>query len=104
MITPTAALSAFPYTPEHSLRAIRHFYENLGERIWGEYGFIDAFSETDDWYANNYLAIDQGPIVAMIENGRTGLLWKLFMSCPEIRRGLRLLDFASPHLEDGLVA
>ncbi len=96
VITPSAALAAYPYTPEHSLRALRHFYDRLGDRIWGEYGFVDAFSETRGWYADTYLAIDQGPIVVMIENGRSGLLWKLFMGCPEIQRGLRLLGFASP--------
>ena len=82
------------------MRALRHFYHRLGDRIWGEYGFIDAFSETADWYAGSYLAIDQGPIVVMIENARTGLLWSLLMSCPEIRLGLRRLGFASPHLGD----
>ena len=65
---------------------------------WGEYGFVDAFSETHDWYASWHLAIDQGPIVVMIENWRTGLLWHLFMSCPEIQTGLRRLGFESPHL------
>ena len=70
----------------------------LGERIWGEYGFVDAFSETHHWYATSYLGIDQGPIVVMIGNYRTGLLWNLFMSRPEIQAGLRRLDFASPHL------
>jgi hypothetical protein len=98
VITPSAALSSFPYTPEHSMAALRHFYDRLGDRIWGEYGFVDAFSETHDWYASWHLAIDQGPIVAMIENYRTGLLWNLFMSCPEIQAGLRKLDFTSPHL------
>jgi hypothetical protein len=80
------------------MRALRYFYHELGDRIWGEYGFVDAFSQTDDWHASSYLAIDQGPIVVMIENHRTGLLWNLFMSCPEIRQGLRRLDFESPHL------
>ncbi|MGH6943182.1 MAG: glucoamylase family protein [Geminicoccaceae bacterium] len=98
VISPTAALSSFPYTPEHSMRALRHFYRDLGERIWSEYGFVDAFNETLDWYARSHLAIDQGPIVAMIENYRTGLLWRLFMSCPEIRQGLSSLGFESPHL------
>jgi hypothetical protein len=98
VISPTAALSSFPYTPEHSMRALRHFYHRLGDRIWGEYGFVDAFNETEGWYAGSYLAIDQGPIVAMIENHRTGLLWSLFMSCPEIRSGLVRLGFESPHL------
>jgi hypothetical protein len=98
VISPTAALSSFPYTPEQSMRALRHFYHRLGDRIWGEYGFVDAFSETHDWYADSYLAIDQGPIVVMIENYRTGLLWNLLMSCPEIQAGLRRLGFESPHL------
>jgi hypothetical protein len=98
VISPTAALASFPYAPEHCLRALRHFYHKLGDRIWGEYGFVDAFSETHDWYATSYLGIDQGPIVVMIENYRTGLLWRLFMSCPEIQGGLRRLGFESPHL------
>ena len=72
VITPTAALASFPFTPEHSMRALRHFYHRLGDRLWGEYGFFDAFSETADWTAGSYLAIDQGPIVVMIENARTG--------------------------------
>jgi hypothetical protein len=80
------------------MRALRHFYDRLGDRLWGEYGFVDAFSEAHDWYASWHLAIDQGPIVVMIENHRTGLLWNLFMSCPEIQNGLRRLDFESPHL------
>lgn len=96
VITPTAALSAFPYTPEYSMKALRHFYYDLGDKIWGEYGFTDAFSEQHNWYAKSYLAIDQGPIIGMIENYRTGLLWKLFMSCPEIQRGLKKLDFKTP--------
>jgi hypothetical protein len=93
VISPTAALSAMPYAPEQSLRAMRHFYERLGPRIWGPYGFKDAFNESKNWYADSYLAIDQGPIVVMIENHRTGLLWKLFMGCPEIKEGLRKLGF-----------
>lgn len=97
-ITPTAALSAFPYTPEYSMKALRHFYENLGDKIWGEYGFTDAFNETANWYGKSYLAIDQGTTIVMIENYRTGLLWKLFMSCPEIQRGLKKLDFQSPSI------
>ncbi len=98
-ISPTAALSAFPYTPEYSMQVLKHFYFDLGDKIWSEYGFIDAFNETKDWYAQSHLAIDQGPIVAMIENYRSGLLWKLFMSCPEIKIGLQKLDFKSPWLK-----
>ena len=98
-IAPTAALSAFPYAPEYSMKALKHFYYDLGDKIWSEYGFVDAFNETKNWYAGSHLAIDQGPIVAMIENYRSGLLWKLFMSCPEIKTGLKKLSFESPWLQ-----
>jgi hypothetical protein len=98
VIAPTAALSSFPYTPEYSMHALRHFYDRLGDRIWGEYGFTDSFSERRNWYAKSNLAIDQGPIIGMIENHRSGLVWRLFMSCPEVRDGLRKLGFESPHL------
>jgi len=94
VITPTAAVSSLPYTPEQSMNAIRHFYYLLGDRLWGEYGFYDAFSVTDGWWADSYLAIDQGPIVCMIENYRTGLLWDLFMSAPEVQQGLDKLGFS----------
>ncbi|HET9052652.1 MAG TPA: glucoamylase family protein, partial [Cyclobacteriaceae bacterium] len=93
VITPTAALSSFPYTPEESMRALKFFYYTLGDRLWGEYGFYDAFNPTENWYANSYLAIDQGPIIVMIENYRTGLLWDLFMSAPEVQGGLDKLGF-----------
>jgi hypothetical protein len=93
VIAPTAALSSFPYTPEQSMRALKHFYFDLGDRIWGQYGFRDAFNETAGWVAQDYLAIDQGPIVVMMENYRTGLLWRLFMSCPEVQEGLDKLGF-----------
>ena len=73
------------------------FYDNLGDKIWGRFGFIDGFSEQHDWYADSYLAISQGPIVVMIENYRSGLIWKLFMGIPEIREGMKRLGFKSPH-------
>lgn len=98
-ISPTAALSAFPYTPEYSMKSLKHFYFDLGDKIWGQYGFIDGFNETQNWYAKSYLAIDQGPIVAMIENYRTGLIWNLFMSCPEVKQGLTNLGFTSPQIK-----
>jgi len=96
-ISPTAALSAFPYTPEYSMQALKHFYNKVGDKIWSEYGFTDAYNETKNWYAASHLAIDQGPIIVMIENYRSGLLWKLFMSCPEIKNGLKKLGFETPH-------
>ncbi len=97
-ITPTAALSAFPYTPEYSMQALKHFYNDLGNNLWGEYGFKDAFNPTENWYADSYLAIDQGPIIVMIENYRSQLLWNLFMSHPDVQNGLKKLGFTSPHI------
>ncbi|SDM72307.1 hypothetical protein SAMN05421813_12116 [Daejeonella rubra] len=97
-IAPTAAVASLPYAPEESMQAIRFFYYKLGDKIWGEYGFKDAFSLHDPWFAQSYLAIDQGPQVVMIENYRTGLIWNLFMSCPEIKSGLVKLGFQSPKI------
>jgi len=93
VISPTAAISSLPYTPEQSMNAIKHFYYILGDRLWGDYGFYDAFNPTQGWWATSYLAIDQGPVICMIENHRTGLLWDLFMSAPEVRAGLDKLGF-----------
>ena len=93
VIAPTAAISSIPYTPEKSIAAIKHWYNDMKDKLWGPYGFYDAFSETNNWYPQKYLAIDQGPQVVMIENYRSGLLWKLFMSCPEVQQGLNKLGF-----------
>lgn len=93
VISPSAALSSFPYTPKESMKVVRHLYEDLGDKVFGEYGFYDAFSEQDNWYLPRYLAIDQGPIVVMIENHRTGLLWNLFMSSPEVETAKDKLEF-----------
>jgi len=98
VITPSAALSAFPYTPDQSMAALKFFYYSLGDRLWGDYGFYDSFNITQQWFADSYLAIDQGPIIVMMENYRTGLLWNLFMSAPEVKAGLRKLGFESPKL------
>ncbi len=99
VISPTAALSSMPYTPDYSLQALRNFYYNYNGKLWGTYGFYDAFNQTENWYATNYLAIDEGPIIVMIENYRTGLLWNLFMSCPEAQSGLKKLNFSSPQIK-----
>ncbi len=98
-ISPTAAVSAIPYAPGYAIEAMRRFLYGLDGKIWGEYGFTDAFNVTEGWYSDAYLAIDQGPQVVMIENHRSGLLWDLFMSHPDVQRGLRALDFDSPHLK-----
>ena len=98
VISPTAAISSLPYTPTQSMNALRFFYYKLGDKIWGDYGFVDAFNLTNIWFANSYLAIDQGPQIVMIENYRSGLLWNLFMSCPEIKTGMKGIGFTSPNL------
>ena len=97
-ITPTAALASFPYAPQEAMRALRHFCRCWAIGSGAAYGFIDAFCEQQDWFADTYLAIDQGPIIVMIENYRTGLLWRLFMPIPEVQQGLRRLGFATPYL------
>lgn len=94
VISPTAALSSMPYTPTESMDALKFFYYTMGDRLWGEYGFYDAFNVTEGWIANSYLAIDQGPIIIMIENHRSALLWNLFMSAPEVKDGLTKLGFS----------
>ena len=101
VITPTAALSSFPYSPEQSMAALKYWSADrrMNDKLWGPFGFYDAFSETENWYPLKYLAIDQGPIPVMIENFRSGLLWKLFMSCPEIQNGLKKLGFESPWIK-----
>ncbi|MBS1521148.1 MAG: Ig-like domain-containing protein [Bacteroidetes bacterium] len=98
VIAPTAAISSLPYTPTQSMAALRYFYYKLGDKVWGQYGFYDSFDLNDAWFANSTLAIDQGPIIDMIENYRSGLLWNLFMSCPEVKTGMKNLGFQSPNL------
>ena len=93
-IAPTAALASYPYLPEQSAAAMEYFYYVLGDRLWGEYGFHDAFSLRDRWFADSYIAIDQGPIVVMMENARTGLLWDNFMRDSDVQAGLSKLGFS----------
>jgi hypothetical protein len=97
VISPTAAISSLPYTPTESMRALKFFYYKLGDKIWKEYGFVDAFNLNEPWFANSFLAIDQGPMIIMIENYRSGLLWNLFMSAPEVKSGMTGLGFTSPN-------
>ena len=92
-ITPAAAIPSMPYTPQESLGALKHFYREYGPDLWGEYGFYDAFNLKQDWFADSYLAIDQGPIINMIENHRSGLLWSNFMANPEISPALTAAGF-----------
>ncbi len=92
-ITPTAALSSMPYTPRLSLQAARYFDNELGDRLWGPHGFYDSFNLKANWFSNQHIAINQGPIIVMIENYRTGLLWKIFGKCEEVNAGLKKLGF-----------
>ena len=84
-IAPTAALGSMPYTPKESMASLKYFYHELGDRLWGPFGFFDSFNLDRNWFSDGYLAIDQGPIIVMIENARTGLCWKNFMKNPEIQ-------------------
>ncbi|WP_425482578.1 glucoamylase family protein, partial [Fulvivirga aurantia] len=93
VISPTAALSSFPYTPEESMTMLQYLY-NDADSLVGEYGPYDAFNLTNGWYLPRYLAIDQGPIPVMIENHRSGLIWDLFMQAPEVKEGLDKLGFS----------
>jgi len=92
-ITCTAALASLPYTPVESMKALKHFYRDLGERLWGNYGFQDGFNLSEDWFEDVNMGLNQAPIVVMIENYRSGLIWKLFMSNAEIKPALDGIGF-----------
>lgn len=98
VIAPTAALASMPYTPQESMEALKFYYYVLGDKLFKEYGFIDAFSLHKYWFASSFLAIDQGPIIIMIENFRTGLLWDQFTDAPEVKAALKKLGFTAPYL------
>lgn len=89
-----ASLACMPYTPRESMAALKHFYRDLGARAWGPYGFYDGFNETEDWFEANYMALNQAPITVMIENYRSGLIWRNFMANPEIAPALKAIGFA----------
>lgn len=92
-ISPTAALASMPYTPEESMKALKYFYRERGSEIFGKYGPYDAFNDSRDWVKESYIGIDQGPIVIMIENHRTGLLWDNVMKDSDVQAGLDKLGF-----------
>lgn len=95
IISPTAALSSMPYLPEKSMRVLQFLYNKHEVQYVGIAGPYDAYSVHYNWVAPNYLAIDQGPIIPMIENYKTKMFWKLFMNAPEIQSGLIKLGFHS---------
>jgi hypothetical protein len=101
IVAPTAALSSMPYTPHYSMEFLGFVSTRLKDMVWSWYGPRDAVSLKDDWASPHYLAIDQLPMVSMVENYRTGLLWRLFMGAPGIREGLGRLGFFEPRLPDG---
>lgn len=97
-ITPTAALSSMPYTPKESIKVLKNLYFNHGKALFGSMGFYDGINlsvseRPQEQVRKTYLAIDQGPIVVMLENYRTGLLWRYFMKDPDVRNGLHKLGF-----------
>ncbi|WP_346855717.1 glucoamylase family protein [uncultured Draconibacterium sp.] len=92
-VSPTAALASMPYTPVESLKALNYFYRERGAELFGKYGPYDAFNDSRNWVKESYIGIDQGPIVIMIENYRTGLLWKNVMKDADVQAGLDKLGF-----------
>lgn len=92
-ITVAGALGSFPYTPVESMKALKHYYRDLGADLWGIYGFADGFNQSEDWFCDIYMGLNQAPIVVMIENHRSGLVWKKFMSNPEIATALKAIGF-----------
>jgi exo beta-1,2-glucooligosaccharide sophorohydrolase (non-reducing end) len=94
-LTPTGALASFPYTPEASMAALKHYYRDLGAQMWDIYGPRDGYNAGANWIAPVYIGLNQAPIVVMIENYRTGLVWKNFMANPEIKTMLERLDEAT---------
>ena len=94
-LTPTGALASFPYTPEASMLTLKHYYRDLGDQLWDIYGPRDAYNPGQNWVSPIYMGLNQAPIVVMVENHRTGLVWKAFMSNPEIREMLEKLNAIS---------
>ncbi len=94
-LTPTGALASFPYTPAESMAAFKHFYRDLGAQLWDIYGPRDAYNPTQNWVSPIYMGLNQAPITVMVENYRTGLVWKLFMSNPEIEAMRKKLEAAT---------
>ena len=91
-ITPAGALASFPYTPEESMRAFKHFYRDCGSFLWGEFGFYDAYNPGINWVAPIFMGLNQGPITVMVENYRSGFVWDLFMSNPDVQNAIKKLE------------
>ncbi|HEX3628454.1 MAG TPA: glucoamylase family protein [Verrucomicrobiae bacterium] len=91
-LAPTASLSSMPYVPAESLSCLMEMYQKYGSKLWGPFGFYDAFNFSRNWVSKTYLCIDEGPIAPMIENYRTGMCWKIFMQAPEIGPVVKMLN------------
>lgn len=91
-LTPTGAIASFPYTPAESMAVLKNFYLNYGDFLWGEYGFRDSFDLNNNWCSPIFMGLNQAPMTVMIENHRTGLIWNLFMSHPDIKSGIEKLE------------
>lgn len=92
-VAPTAPGGSFAFTPKESLAALKHMYYTYKPRIWGRYGFCDAYNVDKDWNASDVIAINLGPIVLAIENHRTGMVWKHFMKIAHVRRAIKRIGF-----------
>jgi len=92
-IAPYGPLSSIPFAPEIVLPTAESLLEKYGGKLWGKYGFYDSFNLTAGWYDDDYIGIDQGPMLIMIENFRTGLVWEYMMKDPVIQQGLNRLGF-----------
>ena len=92
-IAPSAAISSMPFTPEESLAAAKHLYSSYGRKLWTNEGFRDAYNLKANWWDPDVIGIDQGPIVLMVENYRTGSVWRRMMRSPVLRRGLERAGF-----------
>ncbi len=91
-IAPTAALSSMPYAPDEALICMEALYRSYGKQLWGPFGFYDAFNPARNWFSNQYIGIDVGPIAPMIENYKNGFCWKLLMAAPEIQRAIAIVE------------
>ncbi|HEX7155025.1 MAG TPA: glucoamylase family protein [Thermoanaerobaculia bacterium] len=113
-LAPTAAAGSMPFTPELSIRVLDNMRRTYGQHLYQQYGFLDSFNPTlrtpmktqhghivdgIGWFDGDYLGIDQGPIVLMIENHRSELVWKMMRKNPHIVRGLKKAGFTGGWLE-----
>jgi len=94
-VAPSAVAASIPFMPKESIQMLKKMYEDYGDKIWGKYGFVNAFNVAQDWYDDDYIGIDHGNLVLSIENYRTGLVWKEFMEIPYIQEGMRKAGFIS---------